>query len=196
MKTVIGVLFLFASTVGYPQTDAVATGRDHAEFDFRPGGSLKLDLCSGEVRIEGTDQDKVRVRYDNDNSHSLSGVKVLFYSSGNSGELHVSGGPKNHFELVVQVPRFTNLRIRVPAGEVEVSGITGDKDVELHAGELTIAPVRSEDYYHLDASVTTGELDAGDFSVFKGGLFRSFSTGGPGKYRLHAHVGAGQLTLD
>jgi hypothetical protein len=31
--------------------------------------------------------------------------------------------------------------------------------------------------------------------VEKGGLFRSFEERGNGKYRLHAHVGAGELTL-
>jgi hypothetical protein len=45
------------------------------------------------------------------------------------------------------------------------------------------------------ASVNSGELNARTFDVEKGGLFRSFERSGPGKYRLHAHVGAGELDL-
>jgi hypothetical protein len=41
----------------------------------------------------------------------------------------------------------------------------------------------------------TGELSAQPFNVDKGGLFRSFKMQGAGVYKVHAHVGAGDLTL-
>jgi hypothetical protein len=44
--------------------------------------------------------------------------------------------------------------------------------------------------------VLAGDLTASAFGVSKDGLFRSFEKDNPsGKYRLHAHVGAGDLTL-
>jgi hypothetical protein len=44
--------------------------------------------------------------------------------------------------------------------------------------------------------VTAGDVKAPAFGVNKGGLFRSFRKEYPGgKYRLHAHVGAGDLVL-
>ncbi len=52
-----------------------------------------------------------------------------------------------------------------------------------------------EDYGRVDASVMTGDVEAAPFEVSKGGLFRSFEKTGTGTYRLHAHVGAGQVTL-
>jgi len=66
--------------------------------------------------------------------------------------------------------------------------------VELSFGDLTIE-ANPEDYAHVDASVYSGDLDAEPFAISKGGLFRSFEKRGPGKYRLHAHVGAGELML-
>jgi len=81
------------------------------------------------------------------------------------------------------------------AGEMNVNGISGDKDVELHAGQLTMELGKPEDYAHVDASVLSGDLEASAFDVSKGGLFRSFDRSGPGKYRVHAHVGAGQIEL-
>jgi hypothetical protein len=41
----------------------------------------------------------------------------------------------------------------------------------------------------------TGSIEASAFDVSKDGLFRSFEQHGPGKYRLHAHVLAGEIEL-
>lgn len=51
------------------------------------------------------------------------------------------------------------------------------------------------DYSHVDASASTGGLEAESFGESHGGLFRSFHKNGPGKFQLHAHVGAGNLTI-
>src|SRR2546430_13732548 len=56
----------------------------------------------------------------------------------------------------------------------EISDVTGDKDVQLHAGELILHVGNPEDYSHVDASVTTGGLEAPPFHEDHGGLFRSF----------------------
>jgi hypothetical protein len=87
------------------------------------------------------------------------------------------------------------LYVRMPAGDLTVEGVSGDKDVELHFGDLTIAVGNAADYSHVDASVMSGDLEAAPFGESHGGLFRSFEKSGSGKYKLHAHVGAGDLTL-
>jgi hypothetical protein len=69
-----------------------------------------------------------------------------------------------------------------------------NKDVELSAGDLNIAVGNAADYSHVDASVMSGDLEAAPFKSH-GGLFRSFEKSGSGRYRLHTHVGAGDLTL-
>jgi hypothetical protein len=79
---------------------------------------------------------------------------------------------------------------------VDVVRVTGNKDIELHAGQLNVEVGKPEDYAHVEGSVNTGEVNAMAFNVSKGGLFRSFQKDGPGKYRLHAHVGAGELDLN
>jgi hypothetical protein len=81
------------------------------------------------------------------------------------------------------------------AGQLELTDITGDKDLELHAGELIVGVGNPADYSHVEASVTTGDINAAPFGEDHGGLFRSFQKSGNGKYKLHAHVGAGDLTL-
>jgi hypothetical protein len=120
---------------------------------------------------------------------------VRFERLENSADLDISGGPKNDIVITVEVPRATALFVRMPAGHMEISDITGDKDVELHAGELIVGVGNPADYSHVDASVISGGIEAPPFGEDHGGLFRSFHKNGNGKYKLHAHVGAGDLSL-
>ena len=96
---------------------------------------------------------------------------------------------------MIQIPRKTGIVVRVPGGDLNVEGIVGDKDVELTGGSLTLRAGDPQEYGPVDASVYAGGLNAGPFANSQGGLFNSFKHQGPGRYRLHAHVGAGDLTL-
>ena len=107
----------------------------------------------------------------------------------------ISGGPRNDLEVTIEVPRKTGLFVRMPAGNLEVRHVVGDKDAELHAGEMIIDVGEAADYSRVDASVYSGGLEASPFGESHGGLFRSFHKEGNGRYHLHAHVGAGDLTL-
>jgi hypothetical protein len=92
--------------------------------------------------------------------------------------------------------RHVRTEIRSKVSARRLSGVTGDKDDEIHAGDLTISVGNPGDYKHADGSVWAGDLSASAFGVTKDGLFRSFDKdNASGKYRLHAHVGAGDLVL-
>jgi hypothetical protein len=163
--------------------------------DFPPGGNLRVHLRSGEFRIVGREDNKIAVHFKGRNADNARDLTVLFRRSDNDGDLRVFGGPKSNLEITIEVPSSAMLFVRMPAGDLTVEGVLGDKDVELHAGDLTIAVGNAADYSHVDASVVTGELEAAPFGESHGGLFRSFERNGSGKYKLHAHVGAGDLTL-
>lgn len=166
------------------------------ETDFQPGHEIRMHLRSGEVRIVGSDAPRVTLSCEMKDSSRSREVKITFRVTGDTGTLRVSGGPTNDFRLRIQVPKNTNLMVRCPAGDLAVEGVTGDKDVELHAGNLDIAVGDATDYRYADASLMAGELSAQAFDIDKGGLFRSFQKSNPGgKYLLHAHVATGQITL-
>jgi len=165
------------------------------ETNFPSGGQLTLHIRSAEIHIVGGDENKIAVRVGGRAGSEATDMKAQFKHSDNSGELRVTGGPRNDLTITVQVPPTSNLVVRIPAGDVEVKGIAGDKDIELHAGELRIGVGDPADYAHVAASVTTGEIEAEPFGESHGGLFRSFKKSGSGKYKLVAHVGAGELTL-
>jgi hypothetical protein len=94
------------------------------------------------------------------------------------------------------VPRKTNLRVQMSAGQVKVDEVVGDKDIYLRAGQISISSSHSWNYQAVDASVEIGEVNAQAYGVTKGGFFRSFTkkTVG-GEYRLRAHVLTGQIEL-
>ena len=153
-----------------------------------------MDLCSSGVEIRGTNDNKLHISYGSKDGDDTK-IKVKLNVSGDVGKVVIDDCPRNNFQITIKVPAITNLYVRMWAGELNVRGITGDKDMELHAGELNVSIGKPEDYSHVDASVATGEVDAPPYDISKGGLFRSFKKQGPGKYRLHAHVGAGQVDL-
>jgi hypothetical protein len=196
------VRFLFIAVLFAPLTLAQSQKAEATSFpdrpfqaDFPSGSQLSIHVRSGDVRVVGREDNKVTVRVSAKDWEKAKEIKVRFERLQNSGELNISGGPKNDVQITVEVPRATGLFVRMPAGQLEISEITGDKDVELHAGELIVAVGNPADYSHVDASVMSGGIEAPPFGEDHGGLFRSFHKSGNGKYKLHAHVGAGDLNL-
>lgn len=161
------------------------------ERPFAAGGRVTMDLSAGEYEITGSPDNRVRLDWDADDRHDVDNRLTV-----QGTEARVStDGPTNHFRVRIQVPARSNLYVRLTAGELTIKGIEGDKDVELHAGELDIDVVRPEDYGHVDAKIWAGEIHASAFRITKEGLFRSFDWNGTGKYRLHAHLKAGEMRL-
>lgn len=187
----------FVAIPGFAQGKIQVDDLAHHPFeaDFPSGGQLDLHIRSAEIHIVGSDENRVGVRVGGKQGSKSTDMRARFKRSDNSCELRVTGGPRNELTITVQVPKNSNLFVRIFAGDVEVRGIKGNKDIELEAGDLTIGVGNPADYAHVEASVTTGEIDAKPFGESHGGLFRSFEKSSGGKYKLFAHVGAGELTL-
>jgi hypothetical protein len=84
----------------------------------------------------------------------------------------------------------------MPAGEVKVDEIVGDKDIELHAGQISISSAHKGDYRSVNASVGIGAVNAPVYGANTGGFFRNFrKDNADGEYRLHAHVTTGEIDL-
>jgi hypothetical protein len=150
-----------------------------------------MNLCSSGIEIVGTDDTAVRVSYHPERDR----VRVRLQISGDRADLRLTGCPHNNFQARIEIPKSSALYVRMFAGQLDVRDVTGDKDVELSFGQLNVDVGKTEQYARVDASVNSGQLEASAFAVSKGGLFRSFDQKGPGRYRVHAHVGAGQLEL-
>ena len=191
------LLFLPASS---PSQNSVEVENDlahHAFYvDFAPRGQLDLRIRPAQIHIVGSDENRVVVRVGGRQMLESRDVRAHFEKHGNSGVLEITGGPRNDVSITVQVPKESNLVVRVFAGDVEVTNIVGDKDVELNFGALRIDVGDVSDYSKVRATVSSGEIDAKPFGESHGGLFRSLERSGNGRYKLRASVGAGRLSLN
>src|ERR1700742_2678579 len=181
-----------------PQTHLSASGiyTHPFEVDLPYDQKLSLDLRSGDYSIVASNGEKMSVRTTGDRAEKGREVSLTFKHMNNHAELKLTGGPTNNGpSIIIEVPKSSNLIVPLPFGDLNIEGVAGDKDVEMHAGDLNIEVGNPADYAHVDASVNAGDLSAGPFGESKDGLFRSFEKTGTGHYRLHAHVGAGDLTL-
>lgn len=196
------LFFLPALALAQKPSVTSETGQDHFDAPFPSGGELRLYVRSCGVRITGTDQNRIDIRFSVRHQDSLEDVRVRFKQDGQRGELDITGGPRNDFQINIEIPRQSNLYFRMFAGELDMDHVDGNKDLEIHAGQMDVRLPNANDYGPVEASVTTGDLEASAFGVSKGGLFRSFRSetaphkGSPGKYFLHAHVGAGELDIN
>jgi hypothetical protein len=166
-----------------------------AQKKFVSGGTIRLHLESGGYTISPSDSDNIVVTYHANSESRLRQVKVEFQLGTSNADVFVTNTPNNKFEATIEVPRHSNLWVRLTAGELDVEAVEGDKNLELRAGAIQVEIPHPEEYGHRDASVTMGGLEASAFDVSKGGMFRSFDQQGPGKYRLHAHVLTGDIDL-
>jgi hypothetical protein len=178
------------------QGSASIRGQDQFAADFPSGGHVRLNLCSSGVEISGTDQEKIQVHLTARNSGDINDVRIAFKKKGDTGNLEISGCPHNNFQIELRIPQNSDLYARMFAGDLSIRGVTGNKDVEIHAGDVNLSLGDPSEYGRVDLSVTAGDLDASPFSVSKDGLFRSWHRNASGKFSLYAHVGAGDLTLE
>lgn len=163
--------------------------------EFVSGGTIRLHLEAGGYTITPGDSENIIVTCRARSDELLKHVKVRIKRNDAAADVYVSDTPHNNFQATVEVPRRSNLWVRLSAGEMVVEDIEGDKNVQVLAGRIQIDVPHPEQYGHRDASVTTGSISSSAFEVSKGGLFRSFEQQGAGKYRLHAHVITGEIEL-
>jgi hypothetical protein len=191
MRTALFVLLGFSTAMLAQNATIEEVGKSPIEAKFVSGGKIRMDLCSSGIELVGTDQPRLRVLYHPERDD----VKVRIQISGDRADLRVTDCPNNNFRVTLEVPKSSALYVRMFAGQLDVRDVSGDKDVVLHFGQLTMDMGKPEEYARVDASVNSGQLNASAFGINKGGLFRSMDQRGSGKYRVHAHVGAGQLDL-
>ena len=197
MKHAARVVLLLVVAIFVVVEPLIAQDSDQARVkeEFVSSGSIRMHLEAGDYTIEGTDTTEIVASYRARNADELKKIKVTIKTSGANAELRVTGTPHNDFHATIEVPRLSNLWTRLSAGDLSIKGVEGDKDVECHAGDVDIEVAHPEDYRHRDASVMAGTIDASAFNISKDGLFRSFRQDGEGKYRLHVHLAAGDVTL-
>ena len=190
MKRLLPFLLALSASLAWGQ----ASHERRYELRPDPNWPLEIELGSGDYQIVASASDSIAVVYDEGNGDAMRKVKVQIDSGHGQNHLKIAG-PKSNFHVVIEVPRKTDLRVRMSAGGLSIGDVEGNKDIEIVAGTLELNSLRPQDYAQADFSVRIGDVYAPLFKTAKTRLWRSFKTAGPGKYRLHAHVGVGDMTL-
>jgi hypothetical protein len=190
------VSLLFAS-MAFCQTSQETTNSLHQGFEtnLASGATLRLHLHDGDFRVVGNDSEKISIHVEGKNLEQAKNIKIQLKRSGSAVDLKLSHVPKKELQVTIEIPRSTNLYARMRGGDLSVQGVAGDKDLELTGGDLTIQVGSPEDYSHVDLSVRFGDVSGTQFGDPKGWIGNSVRKEGNGKYRLHAHVMAGDLVL-
>ena len=180
-----------------PQPPAAiqASSPDSLDRDFVSGGYIRMQLSAGTYRISASADGKIHVKWSINSSEILKRVKVSADVNGTQATIRTDAPDNEHFRVDIQVPSHSDLLVRFTAGDFQIDGIEGNKDVAGYAGNLSIDVGDVGLYKEVHASVTTGDLNARPFHVSKGGLWRSFDRRGGGIYILRVKLLAGDLKL-
>jgi hypothetical protein len=195
LSTAAGAILLACSLASFAQTE---TACDQA-FDarLRSKAVLAIDSLPAGLEIVGTDQEAIHLTCGGDVENARD-IRIRFSGNQDDGKLTITGGSLKHSNLQVriEVPRKTSLRVKMPAGQVKVEDIAGNKDIDLYAGQISISSARPWDYRSVHLSVDIGQVSAPVYGEDKGGFFRTVSKqDADGEYWLHAHVLTGQIEL-
>jgi hypothetical protein len=196
MRTVILTAMVGAMLVASPGAQtAVSRPSDSLDRPFAPNGKIRMELSAGDYVISGSKDQRIHIRWSVRDADQLSRVHARADVRGADASIATDGPSNNGLKFEIQVPDRSDLYVRMTAGDIRIEDIRGNKDIELHAGDVRIDVGRAEDYRSVDASVWAGDIKAEPFNTNKGGLFRSFEWNGNGRYRLHAKLKAGDLRL-
>jgi hypothetical protein len=168
------------------------TCEEAVEASVQAGSQMRMRFESGDITIAGSNRPMLRVTCESSYDRKAKSVSIVY----EAGELRISGAPMGRIRFKIEVPRNTNLFIRSRHGDITISGVTGDKDIELRSGDVTIDTGNPADYKHADASVWAGNLEATPFAVDRDGVLKRFKRDSTtGKYSLHVRLWTGDLTL-
>ncbi len=172
----------------------------HAQYGvteklFVSAGRIEMQLGAGTYTIRPASDTHIRVTI----SENSPRARVALTANATRATIAVTETPSNNFQATIEVPKTSDLIVRLSGGNLVLSGITGNKDIDSVAGNAEIAIGDLNDYASMEATVKAGDLNVGAFTGAKTtdsfGLLQRASWSGKGKYTLRANLGAGNLVL-
>ena len=164
-----------------------------ADKSFVSAGKIDIHLDAGAYEVRAAPDNHVRVTMSGNTRNASVDVTI----AGTHADVTVTNTSHSNFKCVIEVPKVSDVAIRLSAGDLKVAEIAGSKDIETTAGDVKIAAGDPDSYSKVDASVRIGDLSAGPFGNTKGSfLSKSVNWSGKGTHTLRAKLGVGDLKLD
>jgi hypothetical protein len=191
MRSLAMAVVMFAGALAAPEAAEAQT--KSADKAFVSGGKVDIHLDAGDYEVRAASDNHVRVTMTGRTGSATVDVTV----AGSHADVTVRNTSFTNFKCLIEVPKVSDVAIRLSAGDLEVGPITGSKDIESTAGDVRIAVGNPDDYSSIDAAVTVGDLSGGPFGSAEGSFIaHSIKKTGKGRRTFRAHLGAGDLKLD
>jgi hypothetical protein len=165
------------------------------ETAFVSGGRIELQLGAGSYTIRPASGTHIRVTIGSESARA----RVALTANATRATVAVTETPNSNFQATIEVPKTSDLIVRLSGGNLVISGITGNKDIDSVAGNAEISIGNTDEYASMEATVKAGDLNVGAFAGARTedsfGLLQRASWSGKGRYTLRASLGAGNLVL-
>lgn len=159
----IGAIFFFlALLIIVPILEAESYEIFDQSFEFKTGGTVKIDNLSGEVKIEVWAEELVHVvaKKVEPAGHPVALSDIAFFNTRNQIQIKTQPAEKTtRIDLTVYIPRNTSLRIITSSGAVQIKGAIASALVETSAGNIKLESPASQDA-DLVATTTNGTIKA------------------------------------
>lgn len=169
---------------------------------FRGEGRLEFNMCSGELRIERSHDDKLKVRIETGSTPSLkmrAYIKTLDVTS-NHATISLEFPHKLHPVVILELPSSTSLssEINLGAGKLffDADGVKGNREINLGAGETHLILASDRGYASLEANVGMGSFHDHRPGGASSHFIISRQYQGKGDGTLEVNVGAGSIDID
>jgi hypothetical protein len=140
----------------------------HAQYGvteklFVSAGRIEMQLGAGTYmirrhQIPTSESPSVRTR---------PRARVALTANATRATIAVTETPSSNFQATIEVPKTSDLFVRLSGGNLVLSGITGNKDIDSVAGNAEIAIGDLNDYASMEATVKAGDLNVGAFTGAK-----------------------------
>lgn len=162
---------------------------------FVSAGRIEMQLGAGSYTIRPASDTHIRVTIGSESGRA----RVALTANATRATIAVTETPSSNFQATIEVPKTSDLIVRLSGGNLVLSGIRGNKDIDSVAGNAEISIGDPNEYASMEATVKAGDLNVGAFTGAKTedsfGLLHRASWSGKGKYILRANLGAGNLVL-
>ena len=156
---------------------------------------VELRITSGAVEVVGGKGSQVRVEIEGVSPALAETARIQIHLDRKPVLVEISNLPQKA-RAVVEVPASSSLAVSMLAGELKISGVTGNTFALLRSGQMTIGVGAASHFRSADGFVLAGNLDAAPFARETGGLWRRLHWSGRGSSSVDAHVTFGELILE